>query len=65
MFIEFKLIVTLILIWIIIFCSAYPSTKFAKWGEKKFESYGNFLSVITKCIAIPIVLIAIIWIWRM
>lgn len=49
----------LILSYVIYLC-AFPTTKFAKWGEQKFGSYDKFLNTILTTFITPII-IAIVY----
>lgn len=59
---ELKIIITICVLWIITHIAAYPGTKFAKWGIRKFRSYQTFIDGITITFAFPILITSIYWI---
>lgn len=52
----YKIIITWLIIWFILHALAFPGTRFAKWGTKKFKSYERFLYRIALIIVIPIII---------
>lgn len=46
-FIHFKVLITILVVWICIHAFSMPESKLAKWGEKKFGSYLNYMAIYT------------------
>ena len=63
--IKLKLVITLVGLWIILHCAAYPETLFADWGARVFGSYVRFLVVIAMVCFLPIVFIGMYWVWSL
>jgi len=58
-----KLAITLLLFCCVGWCLIFPTTPIAKWGEKKFGSYGNFLGLTAAILAMPLLIELVVWIW--
>ena len=62
---ELKIIITLLVMWFIAHCAAFPETKFSEWGVNKFGSYTNFIVVLLLFFFTPILLIALYLLWSL
>jgi hypothetical protein len=61
--IEIKIIMTSLIFALIAGSAAYPDLQFAKWGEKKFGSYENFIMVLMLIFGTPILITVLYCIW--
>jgi hypothetical protein len=63
--IELKIILTIIILWVVTHCAAFPDTAFAKWGEKIFKSYATFLMTIASIYGVPLIITILYTIWTL
>lgn len=61
--VELKIIITMVALWIVAYFSAYPTTRFAEWGARFFNSYTTFLLVLSGIFWAPIFVISIYCLW--
>lgn len=63
--IELKIVFTSMIICLILHFAAYPTTLYARFGEKLFGSYNRFLTTQTVITLSSLVIAFIYWIWTL
>jgi hypothetical protein len=62
--IEHKIILTCLVLWLVVSLCANPTTKFHKWGVKKFGTDTSFYIRIAMVFLIPLLAASIYCIWK-
>lgn len=66
MLLEFKIIITSVVVWFVAHVTAFPNSVFAEWGKSKFGSYSAFLAMLFIFLFIlPIAICGILLLWKL